>query len=149
MTRSADRGLDVPICRATFRAYYFSTRVGLGGMSHCVCHTKLSQFEKYLPLLHGYLILISCVLLLTCLFVSDSRHKKKTTFIGGMELGSLRCNRDFTSYSPCCFGAIEVPQNHIARCITLICGKLWHTLSIICLDIRGISIAYIEITTSD
>ena len=29
----------------------------------------------------------------------DSRHKKKTTFIGGMELVSLRCNRDFTSAS--------------------------------------------------
>ena len=28
-----------------------------------------------------------------------SRHKKKTTFIGGMELVSLRCNRDFTSAS--------------------------------------------------
>ena len=31
--------------------------------------------------------------------VGYSRHKKKTTFIGGMELVSLRCNRDFTSAS--------------------------------------------------
>ena len=28
-----------------------------------------------------------------------SRHKKKTTFIGGMELVSLRCNREITSAS--------------------------------------------------
>ena len=34
-----------------------------------------------------------------CLLIRDSRHKKKTTFIGGMELVSLRCNRDFTSAS--------------------------------------------------
>ena len=31
--------------------------------------------------------------------VGYSRHKKKTTFIGGMELVSLSCNRDFTSAS--------------------------------------------------
>ena len=31
--------------------------------------------------------------------VGSSRHKKKTTFIGGMEQVSLRCNRDFTSAS--------------------------------------------------
>ena len=31
--------------------------------------------------------------------VGYSRHKKKTKFIGGMELVSLRCNRDFTSAS--------------------------------------------------
>ena len=31
--------------------------------------------------------------------VGYSRHKKKTTFIGGMELVSLRCNHDFTSAS--------------------------------------------------
>ena len=34
-----------------------------------------------------------------CVLVGYSRHKKKTTFIGGMELVSLRCNRDFTSAS--------------------------------------------------
>ena len=34
-----------------------------------------------------------------CVLVGYSRHKKKTTFIGGMELVSLHCNRDFTSAS--------------------------------------------------
>ena len=34
-----------------------------------------------------------------CVLVGYSRHKKKTTFIGGMELVSLCCNRDFTSAS--------------------------------------------------
>ena len=34
-----------------------------------------------------------------CVLVGYSRHKKKTTFIGGMELVSLRCNRDITSAS--------------------------------------------------
>ena len=34
-----------------------------------------------------------------CVLVGYSRHKKKTTFIGGMELASLRCNRNFTSAS--------------------------------------------------
>ena len=34
-----------------------------------------------------------------CVLVGYSRHAKKTTFIGGMEMVSLRCNRDFTSAS--------------------------------------------------
>ena len=31
--------------------------------------------------------------------IFDFDFEKKTTFIGGMELVSLRCNRDFTSAS--------------------------------------------------
>ena len=39
------------------------------------------------------------VLCIAQMCIGYSRHKKKTTFIGGMELVSLRCNRDFTSAS--------------------------------------------------
>ena len=34
-----------------------------------------------------------------CVLIGYSRHKKKTTFIGGMELVSLCCNREFTPAS--------------------------------------------------
>ena len=41
-------------------------------------------------------IFVICMLLSKCVFTSDSWHKKKTTFIVGMELVSLRCDREFT-----------------------------------------------------
>ena len=57
------------------------------------CHNWKSNDFRY----SGACFIYQFCVLHKYVLVGYSRHKKKTTFIGGMELVSLRCNRDFTS----------------------------------------------------
>ena len=59
------------------------------------CHNWKSNDFRY----SGACFIYQFCVLHKYVLVGYSRHKKKTTFIGGMELVSLRCNRDFTSAS--------------------------------------------------
>ena len=78
----------------------FCSGRGWGGMSYWVyvtlsCHNWKSNDFRY----SGACFIYQFCVLHKYVLVGYSRHKKKTTFIGGMELVSLRCNRDFTSAS--------------------------------------------------
>ena len=95
----ADHREAIPILHVKYRAQ-FLLRVGWGGMSNWVyvtlsCHNCKRNDFRYSS---AYFIYLFCVSH-KCVLIGYSRHKKKTTFIGGMELVSLRCNRDFTSAS--------------------------------------------------
>ena len=71
-----------------------------GGMSYLVYVTLICHKWKHNDFHYsGAYLFISFCALHKCVLVGYSRHKNKTTFIGGMELASLRCNRDFTSAS--------------------------------------------------
>ena len=94
----ADHRVAIPILHVKYRAQ-FLLGVGWCGMAYWVnvtlsCHNwKRSDF-RYSGACFIYQFCVSHKFVLA----GYSRHKKKTTFIGGMELVSLRCNRDFTSY---------------------------------------------------
>ena len=70
------------------------------------------------------------MLLHECVFVGDSRRKKKTTFIGGMERVLLRCNRDLHkpghAYSADIFTILDLiwKQNHQKFEIPISLGKI-------------------------
>ena len=74
--------------------------VGRGSLSHLVCVTLNCHDLKNNDSLNWCVFFTLCVLLSKCVFVSDSQLKKKAIFFSGMELVSLRFNRNFTSAWP-------------------------------------------------
>ena len=89
----------IPILHVKYRAQ-FLLGVGWGGMSYWVYVTLSCHNWKRIDFRYsGAYYIYYCCVSHKCILVGYSRHKKKTTFIGGMELVSLRCNRDFTSAS--------------------------------------------------
>ena len=95
----ADHRKAIPILHVKYRAQVL-LGVGWGGMSYWVyvtlsCHNWKSNDFRY----SGACFIYQFCVLHKYVLVGYSRHKKKTTFIGGMELVSLRCNRDLTSAS--------------------------------------------------
>ena len=93
------QGSHSNFAREISRAIFARGERGGGGMSHWVyvtlsCHNWKRNEFRY----SGAFFINKFCVSHKCVLVGYSRHKKKTTFIGGMELVSLRCNRDFTSY---------------------------------------------------
>ena len=87
------------LCECLLARIFFN-HVGRSGMSHWVqvtlnYHKLKNNNFHYI----GAYVFTMCVLLLKCVFISDSRYEKKITFIGSTKLISLRCIRDLTSAS--------------------------------------------------
>ena len=93
----ADHREAIPILHMKYCAQ-FLLGVGWGGLSYWVyvtlsCHNWKRTDFRYSGVYFIYYFCVSHKYVL----VGYSRHKKKTTLISGMELVSLRCNRNFTS----------------------------------------------------
>ena len=95
----ADHREAIPILHVKYRAQ-FLLGVGRGGMSYWVIVTLSCHNWKRIDIrFSGAYYICYCCVSHKCVLVSYSQHKKKTTFIAGMALVSLRFNLDFTSAS--------------------------------------------------